>query len=149
MKRSTLGIILAIVSILAIGGIVVANNKSETKNTVTTNTGHDETNSDGHHKDGKVDASGVEDLTTLSEVTMDIKEFAFTKKDIKIKKGTKVTWTNQDVAKHNAFSKDPNGPMGELLGRGESYSFVFNTTGKVNYYCEPHPYMKATVDVVE
>ncbi len=150
MKKSTLGIIIAVVAVLAIVGIVIANKQnSSNMATNTTEKAHDETNSDGHHKDGEKDENGFEDLTNQSEVTMDIKDFAFSKAKIKIKKGTKVTWTNQDSAKHNAFSDDDNGPKGKLLGKGQSYSFVFNNVGTTDYYCTPHPYMKGIVNVVQ
>ncbi len=95
-----------------------------------------------------VDAE-AEDLTNQSEVMIDIKDFAFSKKSIKIKAGTKVTWTNRDTVKHNAFSDKDNGPKGKLLAQGESFSFVFKDLGVTDYYCTPHPYMKGVVNVVQ
>jgi len=90
----------------------------------------------------------MQDLTMQTEVSMDISDFAFENKTIKIKKGTKVTWTNRDSARHNVFSKDAGGPQGELLGKGESFNFTFDTAGTFNYLCEPHPYMKGVVEVI-
>lgn len=83
-------------------------------------------------------------------VAVTIKDFDFSPMNITVKKGTKVTWTNQDSVRHNVVSDSGNGgPNGPLLGKGESYSFTFDTVGTFAYHCDPHPYMKATVTVTE
>lgn len=43
------------------------------------------------------------DLTNQTQVQMDIKELAYFKSNIRIKKGTTVTWTNQDDIQHNVM----------------------------------------------
>lgn len=127
---------------------------------------HDETNSDGHHnQDTESNDSPIEDLTNQSEITMNIQDFKYEKPNIKIKKGTKVTWTNQDAVQHNVMAEhegadqthnapskdevDPNELAGPLLAKGESYSFTFNEVSSSPYHCSPHPYMKGSVTVVE
>ena len=92
---------------------------------------------------------GTQDLTSQSQIDMDIVDFDFAMPDITIKKGTTITWTNQDEARHNVIATSGNGPKSELLAMGESYSYTFETVGKVTYICEPHPYMKGTINVVE
>lgn len=84
-------------------------------------------------------------------VSMDIEGFAFAQKTLKIKPGTTVTWTNQDEAKHdvNPDNESPHFKAGPLLAQGESYSYTFNEPGTYTYHCTPHPYMKASVEVVE
>lgn len=84
-------------------------------------------------------------------VEMDIKDFAFAQKSLKIKKGTTVTWTNRDDARHDVAPDTESDAFrgGPLLAQGESYSFTFNTAGTYSYICSPHPYMKASVEVVE
>lgn len=79
------------------------------------------------------------------------KNFEVAQKTIKVKKGTTVTWTNEDNAKHDVtFTEDYPGLMStELFGKGESKSITFNTVGTFSYICSPHPYMKGTVEVVE
>lgn len=144
MKKNTQAIIIATVTITAIAGFVVVNAPDKTTPDSTMSSG----NTENIPSDTKT-SNGVEDLTNQTEVTMDIKDFAFAKKNIKIKVGTKVTWTNRDSAKHNAYSDDANGPKGQLLAKGESYSFVFENVGTTNYYCEPHPYMKGIINVVQ
>lgn len=167
MKKSTFGIVIAVAALLAIGGVVIVNKTNNTKSTISSNnTQHDATNSDGHHNSNtETNNSPVTDLTNLSEVTMDIKDFKYEKPNIKIKKGTKVTWTNRDTIQHNVMSEHegaeqahdapkpdevkPDELAGPLLARGESYSFTFNEVSSNPYHCSPHPFMKGSVTVVE
>lgn len=77
-----------------------------------------------------------------------IEKYAFSPKLLTVKKGTTVTWTNKDIAKHTVTGKN-GGPASALFGQGESYSYTFDTAGTFDYFCEPHPYMTATVEVTE
>jgi len=83
----------------------------------------------------------------VSRVT--ISNFSFAPTTLKVKKGTTVTWTNQDSIKHNVVSDSGTGPGSALLAKGESYSYTFNTAGTFNYHCDPHPFMKGSVEVTE
>lgn len=83
--------------------------------------------------------------------TVLISDFAYNPETITIKKGTTITWTNQDDARHDVA---PTGgaadfQASELLAKGESYTFTFNTAGTYTYQCSPHPYMTGTVVVTE
>lgn len=105
------------------------------------------------------------DLTNQTEVGINIQESGYSRPNIKIKKGTKVTWTNLDTVEHNAMAehsgeehahaapaKDEVRPdlfAGPLLTKGESYSFTFNEVGTIGYHCAPHPFMKGSIAVVE
>lgn len=138
-------------------------NNAKTSQTVTQ--GHDETNSDGHHSVKPVDTNGQLDLTNQSQVNIDIKDFKYAKSNIKITKGTTVTWTNRDTMKHNVMAEHTNSEdahdaptsesvqegvlAGPLLSKDESYSFTFNSIEAAPYHCSPHPYMKGSVTVVE
>lgn len=84
---------------------------------------------------------------TDKEVAITIQNFAFSPKTVTVKKGTKVTWTNQDVASHTVTSDTGTELNSELLGKGESFSHVFNEAGTFAYHCTPHPNMQATVVV--
>ena len=120
------------------------------------------------HPDGHVHSqqtASLEDLTSQAQVSMDIKGFVYTKPAIKIKKGTTVTWTNQDTIQHNVMKEHdhsehahsapdpdqikPDVFAGPLLRKGQSYSFTFNEIGAFPYHCAPHPDMVGTVEVVE
>lgn len=92
------------------------------------------------------------DSSTVSAVATDavsIKNYMFDPMVIKVKVGTKVTWTNTDGVHHNvvadqASSAAPNGP---LIGQDEKYSFTFTKPGTYTFHCAPHPYMHGTVIV--
>jgi amicyanin len=90
--------------------------------------------------------------TSNAESTDQVKiaNFAFTPASIKIKVGTKVTWTNTDSVKHNiAMDNGTDGPSSPMLGKGDTYSYTFTKAGTFSYHCTPHPYMKGTVVVSE
>ncbi len=78
-----------------------------------------------------------------------IQNFAFSPKTVTVKKGAKVTWTNQDAVSHTVTSDTGVELASELIGNGKSFSHVFNTVGSFAYHCTPHPNMKGTVVVTE
>lgn len=80
-------------------------------------------------------------------VAVTISNFAFSPATITVHKGTKVTWTNEDSAAHTVTGNN-GGPASGDIGQGASYSYTFNTVGSFPYHCAIHPYMKATVTVV-
>lgn len=142
-------IIVAVLVVLGVGGAVVATQMNQDKSSSSSDMGS--MNMDSDKKSSMSDSMAETDLTAETEVTMDIKSFDFEKANIKIKKGTKVTWTNQDSAKHNVV-KEGDGTAdlsSELLAKGETYSYTFDAVGMTEYLCEPHPYMKGKINVVE
>ena len=80
-----------------------------------------------------------------SEISITITDFAFKAGSITVKKGTKVTWTNQDSVGHTVTGDG--GLDSPLLSKGVTYSFTFDKEGVFNYHCTPHPIMKGTVTV--
>lgn len=98
----------------------------------------------------KTSKQGSQSATTaVLTSSVEIKDFAFSPAQLTVKKGTVVTWTNQDGPKHNAFSSTKGGPQGKLLGTGEKYSFKADTVGTFDYICTPHPFMKGALTVTE
>lgn len=83
---------------------------------------------------------------SASESRVVIKNFAFSPNALRIKAGTKVTWTNDDVAGHSVTS-DTNVFDSGVLSPGKSFERVFSQKGTFAYHCEPHPSMKGTVIV--
>jgi nitrite reductase (NO-forming) len=63
-----------------------------------------------------------------------------------VKRGTKVTWVNQDDMVHNVAAEDGSFES-RLLRQGDSWSFTFNDAGTFPYLCTPHPWMKGKVVV--
>jgi plastocyanin len=87
----------------------------------------------------------------LAPNTIEIEKYAFTPARIKIKKGTTLTWINRDIAPHTVTIDDENknGPRSKYFGKGEKFTYAFDKPGIYPYHCDPHPYMKAMVEVVE
>jgi amicyanin len=79
-----------------------------------------------------------------------ITNFSFSPTDITIKKGTTVTWTNNDSVQHTVTADSgDDGPKSQPLSSGQTYSFTFSDEGTFNYHCTFHPEMHGTVTVTE
>jgi plastocyanin len=77
-----------------------------------------------------------------------IEEFAFTPAEIKITRGTKVVWTNQDDEPHTvADATAKKAFKSQALDKGETFSLVFQEAGTFAYFCSLHPHMMGTVVV--
>jgi plastocyanin len=148
MSKTVTGIIVTVLAVAALFGIVVANKQDEPAAMTSTSNSH--TAGDDHGAGDNHEPSPTNEVQS-GNVKAEIKDFAFSPKTLKIKKGATVTWTNRDSAKHDIDpdNESPDFKESELLAQGESYSFTFNTVGTYTYHCSPHPYMKATVEVVE
>ena len=73
-----------------------------------------------------------------------IKGFQFDPKSLTVKKGTKVTWTNEDTTAHNVVGGDL---KSETLNQGDTYTFTADKPGEIDYVCTFHSNMKATLTV--
>jgi plastocyanin len=91
--------------------------------------------------------SGV-DLTSSTNVDINIKGFAFDPANITIKVGTQVKWTNLDNAPHTVTSDPGQELSSPMLSNGDTYTHVFNQAGTFAYHCGNHPSMVATITVV-
>ena len=88
-------------------------------------------------------------MTEAPPNTVIASDFKFQQPSLKVKKGTMVTWKNEDSSQHTVTS-DNNGPLkSPRFGKGQTYQYAFNEAGNFSYFCEPHPYMKGTVEVTE
>lgn len=98
------------------------------------------------------DTSSNGSLQNAGEVTVRMQNTKFNPASITIKKGTKVTWVNEDSIRHNVVATDSDNTGGlptqnDLFGKGGSYSFTFETSGTFRYHCTPHPFMTGTIVV--
>lgn len=88
----------------------------------------------------------------ISANTVSIQNYKFNPNPLKIKKGTTVKWTNNDIAKHSVTVDDnqpAGGPSSSLFGKNETYEFTFASAVSYHYHCDPHPYMHGVVEVTE
>lgn len=152
MNRSIVVIIVVIILVLGGGAYLVVNNMNKETDTATpVNTAQEAAESSATNQSTTSQTAETDQTSeqTSQNKSVTIKNFAFSPNAITIKKGTTVTWTNEDGPEHNAFSEQEGGPKGGLLKKGESYSFTFEKSGTFNYICTPHPHMKGTVTVTD
>ncbi|HVI69576.1 MAG TPA: plastocyanin/azurin family copper-binding protein [Magnetospirillaceae bacterium] len=89
-----------------------------------------------------------------SEVTVHMQNTRFSPATLTIKKGTKVTWVNDDFVQHNVVADEANNSGGlptqnPVFGKGGSYSFTFDSVGTFPYHCTPHASQMTGTIVVE
>ena len=79
-------------------------------------------------------------------VRVDITKFAFAPKEITVRPGTRVVWTNRDEAPHTVTGNDKSfGSKG--LDTDDTFEQVFAQQGDFAYLCTVHPFMTGVVHV--
>ncbi len=84
------------------------------------------------------------DQTNKKEVTINLQNIAFNPSKIKVSKGAKVTWVNQDSVEHTVNTDFHPGhnyypsQNSRTLKKGEAYSVTFTEAGIYPYHCTPH-----------
>jgi plastocyanin len=79
--------------------------------------------------------------------TVAIKGFAYSPARVTVRRGSKVTWANEDAANHTVtFSEEGPADVGNLR-EGRSATVTFDERGSYAYICEFHPGMAGTVEV--
>lgn len=152
MKKSSL-VTLLIIVILAAGAWAIwlslqqSQSESSPNGSSNTNTAPQLSNQEQQGTD-----QTTPQQSNATQVT--IKNRAYSPAKVTIKKGTTVTWTNEDSMGHNVVTANAATGGGlpttaQLLAKGEKFSHTFTEVGTFNYSCTPHPDMKGTVEVTE
>lgn len=95
---------------------------------------------------GVLAATPVSHADDAAAYAITIKDFAFTPRDLTIRVGSKVTWTNKDEEPHkiaeanSAFASQP-------LDTDGDFSYEFDTPGTYEYFCTLHPRMTGKIIV--
>ncbi len=84
---------------------------------------------------------------TPTPVSITIAQFAFKEGTVTVKKGTIITWTNQDSSPHTVTSDTASVFDSDTMAKGKTFNFTFNTVGSFSYHCAFHPSMRGTVVV--
>ncbi|HEX8740474.1 MAG TPA: cupredoxin family copper-binding protein [Casimicrobiaceae bacterium] len=79
-------------------------------------------------------------------VTIDIRSFAFTPKEVTVAPGTRVVWTNRDDTPHTVTATD-HAFASPGLDTGDTFEHTFDAAGDYAYLCTVHPYMTGVVHV--
>ena len=81
--------------------------------------------------------------------TVDMKDIQFVPKDITVKAGTTITWTNSDEVPHTVTKEG--GPGGDFdsgnVEPGDTFELTVDVPGKVDYVCTIHPGQAGTFTV--
>jgi plastocyanin len=82
-------------------------------------------------------------------VDVDIKDVKFNPKDLTIKKGETVKWTNSDGFAHDVTKEGGPGPdfKSKTLEGGDTFEQTFDTAGKIDYLCTIHSGQTGTITV--
>jgi plastocyanin len=80
------------------------------------------------------------------EAAVKIGNFTFGPKDLKVKSGTTVIWTNEDDIPHTVTSTTM-AFKSKALDSDDKFSFTFTTPGTYQYFCSLHPHMTGTIVV--
>lgn len=83
-------------------------------------------------------------VKTNEPSSVTIQNFSFNPVTLNVKKGTTVTWTNNDSVPHQIKSDTFNS---DVLSNGQNYSFTFNAAGTFDYSCAIHPSMTGKIIV--
>ncbi len=130
-----------IIAVIAVGAVVLANKNDNNQTANPAPPPAQQTPTSG------TNSSSSQSTTGTSKVS--ISSFAFSPADITIKKGTTVTWTNNDSVPHQPVADSGTGPASQPLSNGQSYSFKYDSAGTFAYHCAIHPDMHGTVTVTE
>jgi len=79
---------------------------------------------------------------------VEIVEFTYDPDPVVVQAGGKVIWQNEDTAPHTATADDGSFDTG-TLEKGKLKSETFKEPGTFPYFCQIHPTMHGTVEVVE
>jgi plastocyanin len=90
-------------------------------------------------------------VVAAETVSVDIKLFQFKPKELAVKKGDTVVWTNGDAIEHSVTAGKPGKPAAAFdsgfFAKSGSFSHSFDQEGSFTYFCKRHPSMQATVKV--
>ncbi|KKQ34750.1 MAG: Blue (Type 1) copper domain protein [Candidatus Nomurabacteria bacterium GW2011_GWB1_37_5] len=159
MKKSTI-IILVIIglgSLMYLFYVLQKGNENQISKSVQLNTNEvsNEVNLPIEQEMSNQTTTSIPDITGQISESVLISNFAFSPANLVVKKGTTVTWINQDNVGHTVTVDISTGllaqagPDSSLFGQGQSYSYTLNEVGTYAYHCKPHPNMRASVSVIE
>lgn len=143
--------IIAAALVVIVGGYYYLNTKSSSPAPAVNEQQSGQAENANEPSSGTSGAVNVDVNTDMSQTlsapaAVAITNFTFSPKELRVKAGTKVVWTNNDAAPHTATS-DTGAFDSKTLAKGISFSSTFNTKGTFKYHCALHPSMTGTVVV--
>lgn len=87
------------------------------------------------------------DSSTVTSVTVKIKDGSFQPSTLTVAAGTRVLWHNQDAVLHTVTSDDQGLFDSESISPGGKFALIFNTPGSYSYHCAFRQEMRAAIIV--
>lgn len=139
MKKALISIVILAIAVILVGAFLTSRRHTQSGATGNSNSTNTSSNSTQNSSS-----------TSQSAHAVTISNFSFSPATLTVKKGTTVTWTNQDSVAHTVTETDgKTGPDSASLGKGQTYSFTYTTAGTFTYHCKIHPDMTGTVTVTQ
>jgi plastocyanin len=92
-------------------------------------------------------AEAASESESASAEPVEIKGFAYGPKDVTVKVGQTIAWTNADAAPHTVTAKSGGSFDSGTMAKGASFEFKAAEAGTVEYFCAIHPSMTASITV--
>lgn len=95
----------------------------------------------------------TQEVSIVSEALNPSAEISYDPSPASVKKGSTITWTNNDSAPHTATSGNPESGSDDvfdtgIIGPANSAKVIVDFgAGTYDYYCTLHPYMKGKLTV--
>jgi len=83
---------------------------------------------------------------TTVRIVYDAGSNSYSPNPIEVNLGQTITWVNDDFVIHTATSADGTFDS-NIMQRGQTFSYTFDTLAEYPYYCDLHPNMVGTVRV--
>ena len=87
-------------------------------------------------------------VASAARIELAIDRFAFAPKEITVRPGTTIVWTNHDEAPHTVVSGDKSFAS-KGLDTDDRFEHTFDREGDFAYICSVHPFMTGVVHVHE
>ena len=144
LRSSRIGFALALLSLVPALGLAACGDDDEGDSGAAAETTTTETTTTETTSEPAESPSG----TAPKAAKVEIADFTFDPATTTIQVGGKVNWDNQDEATHTATAEDGSFDTGDI-DSGKRGNATFKEAGTFAYFCEIHPEMKGTVEVVE
>ena len=103
--------------------------------------------SDDNSSSSSTSTPAASSSSSGSGVAIKMANIAFAPKDVTVKVGQKITWTNDDSTNHNVTADSGADFKSKDFGKGATFDFTPDKAGTIKYECTLHPGMTATITV--
>jgi plastocyanin len=94
-------------------------------------------------------ATPAETTPAEGAATVKMQSIQFDPKEITVKVGEKITWTNEDSVDHDVVADSGASFRSDVFGKGGTFEFTPTKAGEITYECTLHPGMDGTIQVTK